>query len=330
MILKVLMGVVTLALLFSGVFTVEPNEVAVVLRFGKPAGVGPMAVLKPGLHWAFPYPVDEIVRIPAGQSHTVSSSVGWYATTPELEVQGVMPDPRGVLIPGVDGYLLSGDGNIFHARATLKYRISDPVRYSFAFHDTPRFLQSMLNNALVRAAAAVMADSAIYRDKLAFRDLVLLELESELQVHDPGIRLDPFDVQVVAPADVRNAFESVLVAEQERSRRINDSLGYSNEVVLKASGMAEALVQEGRSASNQVLLTVSSEAGYFNEQLPHYRRSPELFRRRLLAETMEKVVSKAQDAFILPSSGAENPDQLRIQLNREPARTRPVQSVNPP
>jgi len=82
-ILKVLMALVAFVVIFSGVFTVEPNEVAIVLRFGKPVGTGADQLLKPGLHWAFPYPVDEIVRVPAGQSHTVTSTIGWYAVTPE-------------------------------------------------------------------------------------------------------------------------------------------------------------------------------------------------------------------------------------------------------
>ena len=62
----------------SGIFTVGPQEVAVKLLFGAPTGTGAEALLQPGLHWSFPYPVNEIVKIPKGQVHTVVSSVGWY------------------------------------------------------------------------------------------------------------------------------------------------------------------------------------------------------------------------------------------------------------
>src|SRR2546425_996808 len=60
-IVKFLMGLLVAAFIVSGIFTVKPNQVAVVLRFGKPRGTGPEQLLKPGLHWALPYPIDEIV-----------------------------------------------------------------------------------------------------------------------------------------------------------------------------------------------------------------------------------------------------------------------------
>ena len=50
--------------LFSGIFSVKQDEVAVILRFGKIAGVGEKRVLKPGFHWAFPEPIDKVIKIP--------------------------------------------------------------------------------------------------------------------------------------------------------------------------------------------------------------------------------------------------------------------------
>ena len=328
-ILKFLMALVALVVVFSGVFTVEPNEVAIVLRFGKPVGTGTAQLLRPGLHWAFPYPIDEIVRVPAGQSHTVTSSIGWYAVTPEQQARGEEPPPRGTLTPGADGYLLAGDGNIFHARATLKYRISDPWQYAFTFGSASNVLQALLNSSLLHAASGITAESAIYRDKLAFRDAVLAEVSEGIARHQLGVTLDPFDVQVVAPVDVRGAFEAVLAAEQERSQKINEARGYANEVTLKAGGQAQAILSEGLSASNKLVLTVASQAKFFFEQLPHYRAEPALFRRRLLAETMETVVANAQDVFVLPRANPGQPHEVRLQLNREPARAKTNNVVSP-
>ena len=322
-ILKFVMFLVTVIVLCSGIFTVEPNELAVVLRFGKPVGVGPDQLLKPGLHWAFPSPIDEIVRIPVGQSHIVSSSIGWYQTTAELDALGQEPLAHGSLTPGVDGYTLTADGNIIHARATLKYRIADPVRYLFHFRDPTNLLQNVLNNALLDASAQFNADAAIYRDKTGFKDAVLARLDAVIVEQQLGIELDPFDVQVVAPLDVRPAFEAVLAAEQERSQKINEARAYSNEVTLKAVGEAQAVISAGRSSSNQVVLAVAAEAKSFNDQLPQFERSPQLFARRVLNETLEKVMTGAQDKFLFPPHDASSPREVRLQLNREPAK--PVQ-----
>ena len=68
---------------FSGFFTVGPQEKAIILRFGKPVGEGEKALLGPGLHWTFPYPIDDYKKVPITEIQRVSSGVGWYATTPD-------------------------------------------------------------------------------------------------------------------------------------------------------------------------------------------------------------------------------------------------------
>jgi membrane protease subunit HflK len=132
-IVKLLMVALVVAFFASGIFTVRPNQIAIKLRFGKPEGLGADQLLKPGLHWKFPSPIDEIVYVPVGESRTVTSTAGWYFLTPEQEAAGQEPEKQPSLRPGVDGYTLAGDGNIIHARVTLSYRITDPIQYEFGF-----------------------------------------------------------------------------------------------------------------------------------------------------------------------------------------------------
>ena len=329
LILKFIMALVAALVVFSGVFTVESNEVAVVLRFGRPVGVGSQQLLKPGLHWAFPFPIDEIVRVPVGQSHSVSSTIGWYATTPALEATGKEPPLRNALLPGVDGYTLTADGNIIHARATLKYRIAEPLRHSFHFGGVSNLLQNALNNSLLHAAAQFTADTAIYRDKIAFKEAVLDRLNETIAQQQLGIVLDPFDVQVIPPLDVKAAFEAVLAAEQERSQKINEARGYANEVTLKAVGEAQALLSAGRGASNQIVQAVAAEATFFRDQLPHFEKDATLFTRRLLTETIEQVMTNAQDKFFFPAHDGGTPREVRLQLNREPMKLTPKETGRP-
>src|SRR5262249_20569504 len=80
-IVRVVMILLVAIFAISGITNVEPQQKAVILRFGKPLGVGPEQLLGPGFHWAFPYPIDEVVPITVGQVQYVDSTVGWYATT---------------------------------------------------------------------------------------------------------------------------------------------------------------------------------------------------------------------------------------------------------
>ena len=86
-IVKIAMVALIFAILGAGFFTVGPQEKAVVLRFGKPIGEGQKMLLGAGLHWSLPYPVDEVIRIPIAEIQKVTSTIGWYATTPEMELR---------------------------------------------------------------------------------------------------------------------------------------------------------------------------------------------------------------------------------------------------
>src|SRR5580692_8146129 len=77
-IVKIVMVLMVVAFFCSGFFQVGPQEKAVILRFGKPVGEGQKALLTSGLHWSFPYPIDEVVKIPITQQQIVQSTVGWY------------------------------------------------------------------------------------------------------------------------------------------------------------------------------------------------------------------------------------------------------------
>src|SRR5215467_2201707 len=87
-IVKVVMFLLLIVFLGSGFFTVEPQEQAMIIRLGRPVGEGQKALLGPGLHWSFPYPIDEYVKVPIAAIQRVSSTAGWYATTPEQEMAG--------------------------------------------------------------------------------------------------------------------------------------------------------------------------------------------------------------------------------------------------
>src|SRR6266542_6324363 len=177
-IVKVIMIGLVVVFLFSGFFTVGTQEWAVILRLGVPVGGGDGKLFNPGPHWAFPPPIDEVIKIPVGQVQSVRSTVGWYATTSASEAAGTEPPPAESLHPVRDGYLLTGDVNIIHARATLRYRIAEPgLRYMLDFANASNLVQNAFNNALLYAAARSAVDDALTRDQAGFRETARNRLE---------------------------------------------------------------------------------------------------------------------------------------------------------
>ena len=91
---KVIMVLLVIVFLGSGVREVGSHERAIKLQFGRPVGSGESALLQPGWHWAWPFPVNEVVKIPIGQVQEVRSTVAYYGITREQEVAGIDPVMR--------------------------------------------------------------------------------------------------------------------------------------------------------------------------------------------------------------------------------------------
>jgi membrane protease subunit HflK len=325
LIIRILMIILVVWFVFSGFFIVDQNQMAVILRLGKPVGDTTEEQLRgPGAHWAFPYPIDEVVRIPVGQTHTVDSTIGWYATTAAMQASGEEPPVRWSLMPGIDGYTITSGGNIIHVQASLEYRITPDGALPYVFNFTQstngvtNLLQNILNNSLLHASSHYSAEDALYKDKNGFKDLVRRRVTRAINRYQFGITLNTIYIDTAAPMAVRGAFEQVQQAEQDWSSQINEAEAQAEEMVITARSQAQQIINEGMTRSNQVITSVEADAQSFSKQLPYYREDPQLFKRRLLTEKLESVMTNARDKFYIPTRNDGKTRELRILLNREP------------
>lgn len=323
-IVKVVMVLLVIVFLGSGFFTVGPQERAVVLRFGKPVGEGQEALLGPGLHFALPYPIDEVVKVPITEVQRITSTVGWYFVTPEQEVAGTEPIPSPSLNPVIDGYVVTADKNIIHARAILNYRIEDPIQYVFGFAGTTNgpfngasasnLVLNALNDALVQSAAEYKVDDILTRDVFGFKDAVKRRVAERLARHRLGVVVEQLDVVTRPPLSLKSDFARVSDAAQRRDNLISEARTYQNQTLSKAGAQSAALVNTAESDRTWYVESLKAEASRFNDLLPKYRANPELFVQLRLTETVGRVMTNMQDKIYL----TEDADELRLLLNREP------------
>jgi modulator of FtsH protease HflK len=319
-IIKFLMVVLVVFFLASGLFTVNPNELAIRLSFGRPVGTGADQLLKPGLHWAFPYPIDEVVRVPVGESRTLISRTGWFATTPEEEKSGQLPVANPYLQPGVDGYTLTGDGNIIHAKTTLKYRLQPSgVQASvFAQANLTNLLQNLLDNSMHHAAVRSSADDALYLKVSAFKELVTQRFKQHLEERRIDLIIETLEVQTMAPLAVKPAFDEVTTTFNSAITETKKAEIEARTMVNSALGQAAVIQNDGFTRSNQLVSSMANYAKSFEELRPHYEANPTLFKQRLLSETLQHVFTNAQEKFFVPYRTDNRPRELRLQLSREP------------
>ena len=125
-------------------------------------------------------------------------------------------------------------------------------------------------------------------------------------------------MRTIPPRQVAAAFDQVSVSEIERRKARDDAQAYASRILSTAEGEASAIVNQGRTEATQQLQQVAADARYFKDQLPYYQENPELFRARLRAEAMGRILTNVQDNlfFMNPKEGT----QLRLQLNKAPSR----------
>jgi membrane protease subunit HflK len=317
-IVKIVMLLMVIAFFCSGFFQVGPQEKAVILRFGKPVGEGQKALLGSGLHWSFPNPIDEVVKIPITEIQKVSSTVGWYFTTPEQELSGEELPAGLSLDPAVDGYAITADRNIIHTRATLYYHIDDPIRYVFDFASASNTVQNALDNALLFTAAKFNVDDILTRDVAGFRDAVLQRVSDLTEREQLGISIDNCEVQSIPPRQLQNIFAQVTIAREDREKLLNDAHSYENQVLSQSGAQASTITNEAESARARYVDSITAEAKRFSALLPKFESNPGLFAQQTLVQTMGQVLTNVQDKIFLPERADGQPRELRLMLNREP------------
>jgi membrane protease subunit HflK len=327
-IVRIVMVLLVLVFLGSGFFKVDPNERAMILHFGTPKGEGDKALLGPGLHWSFPYPIDEVKKVSVTGVQKVNSNVGWYATTPEQELAGTEPFAGPTLNPAMDGYTLTADANIIHVRATLSYHVVALKRFTFGFVAASNVVQNALNNAIVYASANFKVDEILTKDKIGFQAAIEKRATELLDKENLGVAVDQCDVQTTWPRQpaVKAAFSAVTSAQIERDQKLQEASSYTNQVLTAAVATSNNIVNLAEAQRSQYVYDLSSRATNFLNILPLYKTNADLFVQQRFNETMGRVLTNLQDKIYLSERTDGKTRDLWLMLNREPPK--PAGSTN--
>lgn len=281
-------------------------------------------VLSPGPHWAWPSPIDEVVRIPVGQAQTITSTIGWYANTAN-EAAGPPPQPLDRLNPDRDGYLVTGDENIIHVRATLLYRINESALissngvtgYPFAFASASNLVQHAFDNALTLAAAGSKIDDIMTRDVAGFRDRVRARFDQLIAQYRLAIIVDNITVRSSPPIKLAQTFTAVTEAGQRRGTLISQAQNEENQIISRARADAQERINAGERDRDALVKSVQAEADRFKTLLAEYKRNPDLFMQQRQNEVLQRVLTNAHYVLVLPPAVDGKPRQIWIPVGPE-------------
>lgn len=320
--LRAAMLLLLVCYLATGIFIVRQHEEAFVLLLGRISGSGESRLLGPGLHWALPRPVAEVVRVPSARIQTLESDTFWYYLSEEDRLTGDPPPPGPTLPPLRDGYTLSADANLLHSRWAVRYRISDPEQFLFAFGAPEQILRSELDRAVVLASSRFGIDEAMRSEIESFRSAVDTCLRERCRELGLGVQVDRVDLlAVIPPRQVAQAFDAVISAEQEQSRSISEARSYAARLDNEAQGEAARLKDEGDAARRRIVSEVRASADYFTTVREKYVKNPDITAQVLLQDVLRRVLTGVDEKYVIHRN-ADGTQELRLLLT--PEESKPV------
>ena len=276
-------GIALIFWLFTGVYTVGPDEVGVVQRFGKYD-----RTVQSGLNYHMPFPIEtvktpkvtEVKRIEVG-FRTVGKNQ--YRT---VERESLM---------------LTGDENIVDAELIVQYKIKEPLNYLFNYVGPELTMREAAEASLRTVVGRHNIDEALTSGKLMIQEETKELLQSILDKYETGVQVVAVQLQDVSPPkQVIDAFKDVASAKEDKNRMINEAEGYRNDVIPKARGEAQAMIREAEGFREARIARAEGDVAKFKAILKEYSKAKDVTRERLYLEAMEEILP-GLEKYIVPN-----------------------------
>ncbi len=266
----------------NSVYTINPQEVGVELRFGKPKP----ELSGPGLHFML-WPIDTVERVVT----TVNQTQIGVQTTGQRANAG-------------DGLMLSGDQNIVNVQFSVFWFISNPTDYIFNVRDQDSLVRYAAESAMREVVGRRPAQEVYSDDRAGIQADVLRITQSTLEAYGLGVTVSQILIENASPpAEVIDAFNEVQRARQDETRLQEEARSYANTLLGDARGRAAAQREQAAAYTNRVVQEATGEAERFNSIYAEYVNSPDVTRTRLFLETMEEVLGGSEKVLIENGAG---------------------------
>jgi membrane protease subunit HflK len=222
-----------------------------------------------------------VVTLFGKYSRTVGSGINFTLPSPIESMQKVDGQIRSLAIGATSGgqenLILTGDENIIDVAYTVRWRVRDPQLFLFSVQNPEATIQQVAESAMRASVATVTLDDAIGAGRGLIENRVQLLTQQVLDRYGAGVQIEGVSIrQSDPPEQVNDAFKAVTAAQQDAQSYTNQARGYAQQVTAQAQG----------------------EAAAFDKVYAQYKLAPEVTRRRMYYETMERVLAKVDKTII--------------------------------
>lgn len=271
---------------YASIVIIEPDEQGVVLRFGRFA-----RQIEPGPHLRWPYPIEEVYKPKVKEINTVEITGSRQNNS--------SPFNRGSSRSTNENLIITGDENIVHVKFNLQWVIKNAAAYEFNIEEPASTVRNVAESTMRDIIGQNDFIDAITKDRRKIADNVRTQMQRVLDDYKSGILINKVQVdKVVPPAVVNDAFLEVTNAKADQQRLVNEADAYAKKVVPVARGEAQKILQEAQAYKEQAVFEAKGRTGRFLKVYEQYAKAPEVTRKRMFLETMERVLKNTQKIII--------------------------------
>jgi membrane protease subunit HflK len=292
---KAIIGIIILVLLVSGglssFYEVDTEETAVVLRFGKFH-----TKTASGLHFKLPFGIDSVHLVKTGR-----------ILKEEFGFRSVRPGVRSVYQK--EGYadesqVLTGDLNVSDLEWIVQFKIQGPYKYLFAIKDPVTTIRDVSEAVARKVVGDSNVTAVLTTERALLANKIHQEMQKILDSYDIGVRIVTVKFQDVNPPEkVKAAFNGVNEAEQQKESLIQQAREQYNKEVPKARGEAKRMIQEAEGYALERVNRAEGDAKRFSALLKEYQAYPEVTRKRMYLEVIERMLPNVKDVWVIDGEG---------------------------
>ncbi len=269
---------------YAFTFRVNPDELGVVMRFGKVTRQDP-----PGLHFRMPYPIDE-VRLPK--------------VTRQNIIEVGMRTGTGASYVREESLMLTGDENIVDINFVVFWRIRDAQQYLFNIQNPEFTVKEVAESAMREVVGQSEIQPLLTGARQKTEQAVQTLMQDLLDRYGAGIRVDQVQLlKVDPPTQVIDAFRDVQAAAADKERLQNEAASYASRVVPEARGDAERILQGAQAYRAQSVAEATGQSARFLKIYGEYKKAPDVTRQRMYLETMERIMSGTDKIIVDTKTG---------------------------
>ncbi len=274
----IIIGLLALWIL-SGFYQVQPNEQAVVLRFGKY-----VSTVDAGLHYHLPIPIENIEKVNTTQERSITLGVDNVSSAKSS---------------WTESHMLTGDENIVDINLTVVWKIKSAKDYLFNMQNPDNTVAVSAQSVLREIVGQSQMQDIITGDRGKVEEETKQELQALLDEFGSGIEIIRIKLQKAdPPKQVVDAFNEVQRAKADMERLKNEADAYRNEILPIARGDAARILQSAEAYKAEVVNRAQGDADRYEAVLKAYQGGKEVTKKRLYLETMEEVLKNSNKTIL--------------------------------